>query len=275
MDLRELVASEALHTLLHKRGLSWPAPIERFESVGSTNDVLRERARAGCSSWHVVLADRQTAGRGRQGRRWLSETGNLFLSLLLRPGDVPADTQSALPLLAGAAVGEAAVEWGVDARLKWPNDVMVGDRKLGGILAEASSGGLGLEHVIVGFGVNLDFDPPDELRGAATSIRAETGRAPSVDEAAAAVLAAFEKAARTVAPRGLAAVVAAWRERAADWWGREVEVLSGEARLRGRALGVDEAGALVLETGSGTIRVLSGEARALRLAGARSAEGRP
>ncbi|HET7293750.1 MAG TPA: biotin--[acetyl-CoA-carboxylase] ligase [Vicinamibacteria bacterium] len=265
--------SDSLARLLQRRGIDWPAPVERFASVASTNDVVRERARAGASSWHAVIADRQTAGRGRHGRPWLSEAGDLFLSVLLRPGDVPAETEPVLPLLAGVAASEAAAELGVVARLKWPNDLVAGERKLGGILVEAASVGLGVEHAAVGVGLNLRLDPPEELRDSATSVLRETGRAPSVDEAAAAVLAGLLQAARGVASRGRAAVVAAWRARAADWWGREVEVSSGGARVAGRALGVDDAGALLLESGSGTIRVLSGEARALRLAGGRPEGG--
>lgn len=220
------------------------------------------------------MADQQSAGRGRQRRRWVSRAGDLFLSLLVRPHDLPVETLSVLPLLTGVAVSQAAREWGVEPRLKWPNDVLVGERKLAGILAEASSGGLGLEHVVLGIGVNLALDPPGHLRGVATSVRAETGRSPTPDEAAAAVLAAFLTFARTLAPGGVAAVVSAWRQRAADWWGREVEVRSGDTRVAGRALGVDEQGALLLQTGGGTIRVLSGDARALRLAEERALEGR-
>ncbi len=267
-------ATEPIRSLLRARGISWPAPIERFRNVGSTNDVLRERARAGARGWHVVIAEQQNAGRGRQGRPWVSRVGDLFLSLLVRPVDVPVETLGVLPLLAGVAVSQAAREWGVEPRLKWPNDVLVGERKLAGILAEASSAGLGLEHVVLGIGVNLALDPPEHLRGVATSVREETGRTPTPDQAAAALLGAFLAVARTLAPGGVAAVVSAWRERAADWWGREVEVSSGDTRLAGRALGVDEEGALLVQTGGGTIRVLSGEARVLRLAEERAPEGR-
>ncbi|HJS59243.1 MAG TPA: biotin--[acetyl-CoA-carboxylase] ligase [Vicinamibacteria bacterium] len=267
------MTNSAIHTLLQQRGIAWPAPIERFESLGSTNDLLRERARGGALGWHVVMAQRQTAGRGRLGRRWVSRAGDLFLSLLLRPGDVATEVLAVLPLMAGVAVSRAADEWGVPTRLKWPNDVLVGGQKLAGILAEASSAGLDVEHVVLGVGMNLALDPPEHLRGVATSVYAETGQVPTPDEAAAAVLAAFLDVARRFAPKGASAVVSAWCERSVDWWGREVEVASGGSRIAGRALGVDEDGALVLETGSGRIRVLSGEARALRLAEQHAPEG--
>lgn len=267
------MTNAAIHALLRQRGIAWPAPIECLESLGSTNDLLRERARAGAVGWHVVTAQRQTAGRGRLGRRWESSAGDLFLSLLLRPGDVATEVLGVLPLMAGVAVSRAADEWAVPTRLKWPNDVLVGGQKLAGILAEAASGGHGVEHVVVGVGMNLAFDPPEDLRGVATSVHAETGQVPTPDEAAAVVLAAFLDVARSLAPLGASAVVSAWCERSVDWWGREVEVTSGGSRIAGRALGVDDVGALVLDTGSGRIRVLSGEARALRLAEQRAPEG--
>jgi BirA family biotin operon repressor/biotin-[acetyl-CoA-carboxylase] ligase len=262
-----------IDALLLQRGIPWPAPIERFPSVASTNDVMRERARAGARGWHVVVAERQTAGRGRHGRPWVSRPGDLFLSLLVRPEDVATGALALLPLLAGIAVSRATDEWGVQTRLKWPNDVMVGTRKLAGVLAEASSGAPGIEHVVLGVGVNLTFDPPAELQGLATSVRSETGSAPAVDAAAAAVLSAVHGVMHGLAPRGASAVTSAWRERSIDWWGSQVEVVSGETRIGGRAIDVDETGALVLETGNGRIRVLSGEARAVRLAAERAPEG--
>src|SRR5207244_5535102 len=129
-------------------------------------------------------------GRGRQGRAWLSPAGNLFLSVLLRPQLAP-ESAGVLPLAAGVAAAEAAGEWGVDARLKWPNDLVVGERKVGGVLVEASAGTGGLETAVVGIGINMALDPasvPPELRGAITSVRAEAGRDPGIAAAAAAVL---------------------------------------------------------------------------------------
>ena len=124
-----------VRSLLRTRGREWPAPIGWLETVGSTNDAMKDRARAGAPAWSAVVASRQTTGRGRQGRAWLSPEGNLFLSVLLRPA-LALDRAGMLPLAAGVAAAEAAGEWGVDARLKWPNDLMVAGRKLGGVLVE-------------------------------------------------------------------------------------------------------------------------------------------
>ena len=253
---------------LAARGREWPAPILWLETVGSTNDVMKERARAGASAWSAVVTQRQTAGRGRQGRAWLSPAGNLFLSVLLRPQLAP-ESAGVLPLAAGVAAAEAAGEWGVDARLKWPNDLVVGERKVGGVLVEASAGTGGLETAVVGIGINMALDPasvPPELRGAITSVRAEAGRDPGIAAAAAAVLDRLAVWYDALARDGPPRVLAAWRARSLPWWGRAVEARCGDVTLRGVARGLDGRGALILDLVDGSQRaVLSGEVRELRL----------
>ena len=250
------------------RGRAWPAPIRWLETVGSTNDLMKERARAGASAWSAVVVSRQTAGRGRQGRAWLSPDGNLFLSVLLRPA-LALDSAGMLPLAAGVAAAEAAGEWGVDARLKWPNDLLVAGRKLGGVLVEATAGSEGLETVVVGVGMNIGLDPaaaPPALQGAITSVRAETGRDPGVAVAAAAVLDRLAVWYDALARDGPPAVLTAWRARSVPWWGRAVEARCGDAVLRGVARGLDGRGALILDLADGSQHtVLSGEVRELRL----------
>lgn len=250
------------------RGREWPAPVGWLEAAGSTNDVMKERARAGAPAWSAVVAGRQTAGRGRQGRAWLSPAGNLFLSVLLRPQLAPG-SGGVLPLAAGVAAAEAAGEWGVDARLKWPNDVLVRERKLGGVLVEASAGTGGLDTVVVGIGMNIALDPasvPPELRDALTSVRAEAGGDPGVATAAAAVLDRLAVWYDALARDGPPSVLTAWRARSVPWWGRAVEARCGDAVLRGVARGLDGRGALILDLADGSQRaVLSGEVRELRL----------
>ena len=259
-----------VRSLLRARGRESPAPIQWLEAVGSTNDVMKERARAGAPAWSAVVAARQSAGRGRQGRAWLSSEGNLFLSVLLRPALALAlDRAGMLPLAAGVAAAEAAGEWGVDARLKWPNDLLVAGRKLGGVLAEATAGREGLETVVVGIGMNMGLDPaaaPPALQGAITSVRAETGRDPGIAVAAAAVLDRLAVWYDALARDGPPAVLMAWRARSVPWWGRAVEARCGDAVLRGVARGLDGRGALILDLADGSQRaVLSGEVRELRL----------
>jgi BirA family transcriptional regulator, biotin operon repressor / biotin---[acetyl-CoA-carboxylase] ligase len=270
----EDIGGVSLAAALEARGLAWPAPIEHLGVVASTNDRLKEKARAGAPEWTVVLADRQTAGRGRAGQRWVSPEGNVFLSVLLRPALAPP-LITLIPLATGLAVAEALGESGVDSRLKWPNDLVAAGRKLAGILVESVSGAAGLEAAVVGIGVNVALDPeqlPPELRERVTSVSAQTGRAATVPDVAAAVLARlrvwYDRLAREA---GAAAVVAAWRERSVPWWGRLVEARSGASVVRGIARDLDERGALLLDLEDGSrMAVVSGEVSELRLAGSDS-----
>lgn len=265
--------TNTLAAALEARGVRWPAPIERLEVVPSTNDLLKEKARAGAPEWSAVVADRQTAGRGRAGHRWVSPAGNLFLSVLVRPAH-PAAQVAVLPLAAGLATAEAAAEFSVDARLKWPNDVVVVGRKLAGILVEGLSGAVGIEAAMIGIGVNVGLDPaslPDDLRDRVTSLAAQTGRPVAVADVAAAVLARLRVWYDLLAREGAPRVLAAWRERSVSWWGRPVEVLSGGSVLRGIVQGLDERGALLLDLEDGSrVAVVSGEVSELRLSDAGS-----
>ena len=260
---------EPLLAQLAARGHAWPAPVAHVEQLASTNDDLKDRARAGAPEWTVVWADEQTAGRGRQGHTWISPAGNLFLSVLLRPR-AGAAVASLLPLMAGVAVHESLREWGVEARLKWPNDVLAGSRKLAGILVEGLSSAEGLEAAVVGIGINLVLDPrelPEELRERVGSVLGETARLVEPAAAAASVLARLTVWYHALVGEadGTVRIVDAWRERSVSWWGRPVEVASGGSVLRGRAVGIDPDGALVLEAEDGSrMVVVSGEARELR-----------
>jgi BirA family biotin operon repressor/biotin-[acetyl-CoA-carboxylase] ligase len=261
--------AETLRRALDRREQAWPAPLEWHAEIGSTSDRLKDLARAGALEWTVVLADRQTQGRGREGRRWFSPPGGLYLSVLVRPRE---SALPVLPLAAGVAVGEAATAHGVHAELKWPNDVLAGGRKIGGVLCEASSGPSGVEWVVVGIGLNLlarQGDLGAELRDHATSFAIETGEAPDVEDVAADVLARWRHWYDAVRVNP-AQAVAAWRARAVSWWGQPAEVLTASSVVRGRLRDVDEDGALIVDLPEGgSRRVLSGEVRRLRRAGER------
>jgi BirA family transcriptional regulator, biotin operon repressor / biotin---[acetyl-CoA-carboxylase] ligase len=251
---------------LDARGLAWPAAIEHHDEVGSTNDVLKERARSGAVTWTLVIADRQSAGRGRHGRPWVSPSGNLYLSVLVEPR-ISAETLTVVPLVAGLAVVEALLEWGADPRLKWPNDVWLVDRKVAGVLAECVPG-QDRAAVVLGIGVNLNADPEaaaPELRGSAISLHAATGRWVEPAAVAASVLARLVSRLGRLETEGAEPALMAWRGRSIGWWGQDVEVISGDSLVRGRAIDVDARGALLLLGADGnTVPVLSGEARLAR-----------
>jgi BirA family biotin operon repressor/biotin-[acetyl-CoA-carboxylase] ligase len=266
--------AQRIRGLLSARGLDWPAPIEDFETLASTNDTAKDRARTGAPQWTAILAGEQTRGRGRHGHDWLSTPGNLFVSVVLRPS-LPALGVSLLPLAAGVAVAEAVGELGVVARLKWPNDVLAEGRKLAGILVEGSDLGETQPSVVVGVGVNLRLslaDVPPELRERVISIEAVTQRSAGVEVAAAAVLARLTVWYHALERDGVPAILAAWRRWSVDWWGERVAVRSGADVVRGVFLGIDERGALVLRADDGReLAFFSGEVSEIR----RTPEGRP
>ena len=251
-----------LRGLLEAEGEAWPAPIEHYKVLGSTSDRLKERARAGGPALTVVLADTQVGGRGRQGRTWASPPGNLHLSVLLHPESARAGLVS---LLGGVATCAALASLGARARLKWPNDVLVGEHKLAGILAEGSSGPRGIEWVALGIGANVD--PQGPLPEGATSLREETGHARSPLVVAVAVLVQVRLWYHALASGRAHDLLAAWRERSVPWWGRLVEARVGDQVIRGIATDIDDDGALLLSLDGRLTRIVSGEVSRVRLAG--------
>jgi BirA family biotin operon repressor/biotin-[acetyl-CoA-carboxylase] ligase len=239
--------------------------IEHLALTASTNDWLKERARLGAPEWSAVLADTQTGGRGRHGRPWGSAAGNLHLSVLVRPRG-EAGSWGLLPLMAGLAAAEGIAECGIEAALKWPNDIQVAGRKVAGVLVESSGGASALESAVIGVGVNVASVPDglDPATRARAACLAEFTAAPDLAEVAAMVLARIRVWYHRLAAGEGGAMIAGWRARALPWWGRRVEALSGDEVVRGRAVDVDESGALVLLKDDGTRSLVrSGEVREL------------
>ncbi|MDL0121681.1 MULTISPECIES: biotin--[acetyl-CoA-carboxylase] ligase [Halobacterium] len=234
--------------------LDAPFTIEHHDSLPSTNDRARERAADGTRDT-VVLATRQTSGRGRRDRSWESPAGGVWASLVLGP-DLPPARVPLLTFAAAVAVTDAAREAGVDAAIKWPNDVVVpgepaarGNRKLAGILTEMEGEASRVSWVVVGLGVNVNVDPA-ALAPGATSVRAlagETDRRVFVQR----VLERFD------ALRGRPeAALAAWRERAATL-GEHVRITQDDDNtITGRAVDVTAHGALVVATGGESTTVV-------------------
>jgi BirA family transcriptional regulator, biotin operon repressor / biotin---[acetyl-CoA-carboxylase] ligase len=233
-----------------------------LERAGSTNDEAAAWARAGAPAGAVVLAEAQEHGRGRLGRDWHSPPGeNLYFSLVLRPPRPPHELPP-LTLAAGLAVFDLCAARGLQPELKWPNDVLLGGKKVAGVLTEMSAEAERVLHVVVGVGLNVNGTVfPASLRARATSLRLAVGPgAPPVPRAAllAELLLGLEARYDDFARGGPPAVVAAFRERWAGG-GRTVRVQTGTTLLRGVARDVDEGGALLVERGGTLVRVLSGE----------------
>ena len=231
--------------------------------VRSTNDVAMEAGRQGAEEGLAVLADRQSAGRGRRGRTWISPPGvGLYTSVLLRPRQPPTRLPL-LTLVAGLGVVEAieAIA-GVAARLKWPNDVWVEGRKVAGILTETASADEKVCHVVIGIGINVNHGPgdlPEELFPAATSLLLATGRRLPRGELAAAVYDGLDRWYQVFREGQIESILAAGRERSATL-GQAVDVLADEGRWRGLAVNLDADGALLVREEGGEIRrVLAGD----------------
>ena len=230
-------------------------------AVDSTNTVLAGRLREGARAPELCAAEIQTAGKGRQGRRWVSGLGqSLVLSVSWR-FDVPAEGLSGLSLAVGVALAEALAAGGFDrVMLKWPNDLVLDDRKLAGILVELSRSGSGSAAGVAGVGFNLDLAPVDSGRidQPWTDFARGFGRVPArstlAGRAANALLDAFGQ----YQEHGLEPFAPRWRERDA-LHGRPVRVLSGGTPIDGTARGIDGDGALLVEHSAGVIRCGSGE----------------
>jgi BirA family biotin operon repressor/biotin-[acetyl-CoA-carboxylase] ligase len=232
-----------------------------YPEITSTNDVAASFADRGADEGPIVAADAQMAGRGRQGRVWVSPPGaGLYVSIVLRPA---REATSLLTLAAGVALSEGIqAATGLTTQLKWPNDVYVGQRKLAGILAEGGASGVGLQHVILGCGINvLPAAFPPEVAQRATSIESELGRPIDRGPVLAECLAALAARYGDLRALRLTSIIDAWRQRAALTFGRAVEWDANGTVQRGTAENIDDAGALLVRTSAGTTRLVAGEVR--------------
>lgn len=237
--------------------------IHYFEEVESTQNIARNLAAEGAPHGTVVIAETQSAGRGRMGRGWHSPPGvNLYTTIILRP-QIPMAEVPRLSLVAGVATAEALedVAPGIIA-LKWPNDVWLNGRKAGGIIAEAvTDRAQRLDSVLLGIGLNLNLalkDVPLELRERAISVRIATGRECDRVSVANSLIIRLNSRYMETVTQGFAAVRPIW-ERYSGLTGKRVTVVDAGAREEGVVKGIDTDGALLLETASGTRRIIAGD----------------
>jgi BirA family biotin operon repressor/biotin-[acetyl-CoA-carboxylase] ligase len=240
--------------------------IEYFDTIDSTNHRASERARAGVAAGTAIVAEGQTAGRGRLGRSFFSPPHlNLYTSIVLRPTLTTAEAPT-LILTAAVAVADSIAEIADDAdavEIKWPNDVLLGGRKTSGILMELSAEATRVDYAVLGIGVNLNVEResfPDEFRDLATSLRSHTGHCVDRLEFTRRLFEKLESALDTHAAEGFGSV----RPRFESYFrmvGRSVTVQSGTSPdLTGSVLGITADGALELEAADGaTLRVIAGD----------------
>ncbi|MBM2803021.1 MAG: Biotin--[acetyl-CoA-carboxylase] ligase [Deltaproteobacteria bacterium] len=234
-----------------------------FAELDSTNTYARQLAENGAGEGEIVIAEAQTQGRGRLGRRWQSPPfANLYFSVILRPELPPAQAPQ-ITLTAAVALAET-VAWFIaqPAVIKWPNDILVHGKKLAGILTEASCDAERVHYVIVGIGVNLNYRVaamPEEIRAQATSIAELTGKSLHRESFLRRLIQGLDRCYGELEEIGFAQLAPRW-EAHFGLRGKRVRVELLDQIIVGRAMGIDKDGALLVEEEHGAIkRVIAGD----------------
>ena len=238
--------------------------LEVFDRIDSTNSYLLNSPPPPPGHTRVAIADFQSSGRGRHAKTWVSPPGaGLCLSIAYTFRRAPGEL-TGLTLAMGVGIASAFCELGIDdVTLKWPNDLVARNRKLGGMLSEVKHHGTGQVSVVTGIGINVRL--PDELAAIAASqwshspidLATLTGNTPDRSSLAAAIVDELAASSALFETHGFGAFQVAWQQR--DWLhGREINVDVADGRINGLAAGVDNDGALLVDTDEGRERVVSG-----------------
>lgn len=240
--------------------------ILRFDSLGSTNTEAANQARQGADEGLCVIALEQSAGRGRHGRAWVSEPDSgLYFSIVLRP-KFDLKYLSLITLMAGVAVYDTLKEFSLKPDIKWVNDLLIGEKKISGILAETVDTPTG-NAVIVGIGINLKSSNfPDEIAETATSIQAEISgevATANVEGALIKYLSYWYEILNS--DDGPTEIIQNWRQRSSYFSGKAVRVTLPDGVLEGTTDGLEENGALRVKTGDGSVTIVqAGDVERLR-----------
>jgi BirA family biotin operon repressor/biotin-[acetyl-CoA-carboxylase] ligase len=223
--------------------------IHYFAALSSTMDTAKEIARKNCSDFTVVIAGRQTAGRGRLNRQWLSEDGGLYFTLVLRP-EIPLPASFRVNFLASLTLARMLREtYGVEADVKWPNDILVDDRKLSGMLSELEAEADRVFFINIGMGINVNNDPAG-VEPAAISLKQILGHEVSRIELLTRFLDEFEEHVKHIE---LGTVISEWKRYTVTLQ-RRVKIVTRQEVTEGLALDVDDNGALIVELADGTTK---------------------
>ena len=239
-------------------------PILVFDTIDSTNAEALRAIDQGRAAPFLVLAERQTAGRGRRGRKWVSPfADNLYYSLVLRIEGGMRQLEG-LSLVVGLAVMQALRKLGVSSvGLKWPNDVLVGQKKIAGILLELVGDPADVCHVVLGVGINVNMQMTDEVDQQWTSMRLESGKVCDRNLLVAELGVMLQAYLGRHQAGGFSAIQAEWEQNHL-WQGRDVSLIAGVNQIDGEVLGIDSQGALRLKV-NGVEKVFSGGELSLRL----------
>lgn len=239
--------------------------IQYFKETESTNTIAREIANS-VDEGTLVIAESQTGGRGRLGRKWISPEGGIWFSVILKPKMQP-QYASRITFLAGVCVARAMRNYGLAAKIKWPNDILINGKKVCGILTEIGAEMDSINYLIVGIGIDANVDIsyfPDEIRDTSTSLKYELGREIDRIEFVQKLLLELETTYLKFQKDGFPPILEEWRNMSATI-GEWVKITTGTRTIYGEAIGVDTQGALIIETGEGQLeKILAGNCEHLR-----------
>jgi BirA family transcriptional regulator, biotin operon repressor / biotin---[acetyl-CoA-carboxylase] ligase len=263
-SIPDLLLSEILRPML--RGTIFAEHLHHFYKVGSTNTVAMSAAAEGAPEGSVFLAEEQSAGRGRGAHSWSSaRSAGIYCSAILRPTIAPADVL-VLSLSAGLAVRAAIEEIsGADVDLKWPNDVLLGGKKLCGILTEMNAESTRVRYLVTGIGINVNQTSfPEELEAEATSLRLATGREWSRVELTATLLKSLDREYCSLMQQNgtRQSILRRFVEHSTWVHGKQVRIQENGSTLQGVTEGLDERGFLLVRTHQGLQTIYNGTVRA-------------
>ncbi len=233
-----------------------------FEELDSTNSKAKELAIEGAVEGTCIISSRQYNGKGRFGRTWCSPRSGVWLSVILSP-DIEPERAPLVTILAGIAVARTIREvCELEAKIKWPNDILIHEKKVCGILTEVICIGDDVKHMILGIGVNANFninELPKDVRNSATTLKNELGHDVSNEEFITKLLQNLDKCYEQFKNRRFRELVEEWKKLSATL-GREVKITDGKEAIQGLALEIDEFGALIVEGGNGRPqRIITGD----------------
>lgn len=224
-----------------------------FEEATSTQDIARSLANTGVEEGTIVIAEKQSCGRGRLGRDWISPPGGLWFTVILRP-PIPPPKITLLSLLTGCAVALGIMDiTGLNPRLKWPNDVLLDEKKTAGILVEAVIETDLIKYAFVGIGVNVNNEIPREIADIATSVSQELGRRVSRVALMRAILKRLDELYTKLVYGYVDHIIKVWKSLSSTLGKRVVVYLSEKDKVEGLAIDVDSEGLLIVKTDEGKL----------------------
>jgi BirA family biotin operon repressor/biotin-[acetyl-CoA-carboxylase] ligase len=239
--------------------------IKYFKETESTNIIAREIA-ASVDEGTIVIAESQTAGRGRLGRKWISPEGGIWLSIILKPRIEPVYAPR-ITLLAGVSVAKTMQGFGLPAKIKWPNDILINGKKVCGILTEIGAEVDIIDYLVVGIGIDANVDTgtfPEEFRDNSTSLEKEMGYKINRVEFVQKLLEEFENIYTEFQKDGFPHILEEWRKMSGTI-GQWVKITAQARTIYGEAIGVDNEGALIVETSEGHLeKIVAGNCEHMR-----------